>query len=220
MIIFGLFGKTGSGKTEILEKLKKDHPVINIEKIAGTRGSVLGDLYHGNMSNQEEFNNKINEKIEKSKEIGYLIVEYEGRRIGGIKKLNIPTLLAELKNYNYKILIDCPYEHQINRLVSWYKPKNKGEKNLLLERLEILKESFKNKYMVEKIEIIIKMVQEEEYYKAAKFIERDIYRNHYNRNLKKIKPDLIVNNVDTDKSVKLINDFIMEKLKKVNISGR
>ncbi|HIP16953.1 MAG TPA: selenouridine synthase SelU-like subunit [Methanothermococcus okinawensis] len=220
MIIFGLFGKTGSGKTEILEKLKKDHPVINIEKIARTRGSVLGDLYHRKMSNQEEFNIKINEKIEESKDIGYLIVEYEGRRIGGIKKLNIPPLLAELKNYNYKILIDCPYEHQINRLVSWYKPENKEEKNLLLERLELLKNSFKNKNMVEKIEKIIKMVQEEEYYKAAKLIEEGVYRNHYNRSLKKIKPDLIINNVDTDESVKLINDFIMEKLKKVNVSER
>lgn len=97
MIIFGLFGKTGCGKTEILNELKKHHPVIDIEEIARTRGSILGDLYHLSMRSQEEFDYLINKEIEKAKKFGYAVVEYEGRKIGGEKKLKIPELLADIK---------------------------------------------------------------------------------------------------------------------------
>ncbi|WP_456372214.1 selenouridine synthase SelU-like subunit [Methanocaldococcus sp.] len=217
MIIFGLFGKTGCGKTEILQELKKYHPVIDIEEIAKTRGSILGDLYHLKMRSQEEFDELINKEIEKAKQIGYAVVEYEGRKIGGERKLKIPELLADINNYNYKILIDCPYECQIKRLVSIYKPKNDVEKKILINKFLILKDSFKKIEMIQNIEKIIELIKKDEYFKAAKLIEEKLYREHYLRNVKKIKPDLIVYNENLKKSVKIIDEFIREKLKEHNI---
>ncbi|MBW9220178.1 selenouridine synthase SelU-like subunit [Methanothermococcus sp. SCGC AD-155-N22] len=213
VVIFGLFGKTGCGKTEILQRLKRNHPVIDIEGIARTRGSILGDLYHLNMASQEEFDREINKKIREAQEVGYLIVEYEGRKIGGVKKLKIPELLADVKNYTYKILIDCPYNYQIENLVSWYKPKNEKEKKLLLERILLLRESFKNPDIIKKIDEIIEKIREDKYYEAAELIEKELYRSHYIRNIKKIEPDLVVYNRDVEESVKKIEDFIEEKLK-------
>ncbi len=217
MIIFGLFGKTGCGKTEILQELKKYHPVIDIEEIAKTRGSILGDLYHLKMRSQEEFDELINKEIEKAKQIGYAVVEYEGRKIGGERKLKIPELLADINNYTYKILIDCPYDCQIKRLVSIYKPKNDVEKKILINKFLILKDSFKKIEMIQNIEKIIKLIKKDEYFKAAKLIEEKLYREHYLRNVKKIKPDLIVYNENLKKSVKIIDEFIREKLKEHNI---
>ncbi|WP_456374103.1 selenouridine synthase SelU-like subunit [Methanocaldococcus sp.] len=217
MIIFGLFGKTGCGKTEILQELKKYHPVIDIEEIAKTRGSILGDLYHLKMRSQEEFDELINKEIEKAKQIGYAVVEYEGRKIGGERKLKIPELLADINNYTYKILIDCPYDCQIKRLVSIYKPKNDVEKKILINKFLILKDSFKKIEMIQNIEKIIELIKKDEYFKAAKLIEEKLYREHYLRNVKKIKPDLIVYNENLKKSVKIIDEFIREKLKEHNI---
>ncbi|ACX72946.1 ATPase-like protein [Methanocaldococcus vulcanius M7] len=217
MIIFGLFGKTGCGKTEILQELKKKHPVIDIEEIARTRGSVLGDLYHLNMRDQEEFSKIINEEIERVKKIGYVVVEYEGRKIGGEKKLKIPDLLGDIKNYTYKILIDCPYECQIKRLISIYKPKNEEEKKILLNKFEILKNSFKKPEMIETVNKIIELIKEDNYYESAKLIEEKLYREHYLRNVRKINPDLVVYNENISESVKIIDSFIKEKLKLHNI---
>ncbi|HIP84745.1 MAG TPA: selenouridine synthase SelU-like subunit [Methanothermococcus okinawensis] len=220
MVIFGLFGKTGCGKTEILQRLKKKHPVIDIEGIARTRGSILGDLYHLNMATQEEFDREIYEKIREAQEAGYLIVEYEGRKIGGIKKLEIPSLLADFKNYNYRILIDCPYKQQIETLVSWYKPEREEEKKLLIERILTLRRSFKNLEMIKKIDRILEKIRGDRYYEAAELIERELYRSHYLRNIKKIVPDLVVYNRDIEESVKKIEAFIEEKLRYHGISWR
>ncbi|HIP16211.1 MAG TPA: selenouridine synthase SelU-like subunit [Methanothermococcus okinawensis] len=220
VVIFGLFGKTGCGKTEILQKLERNHPVINIESIARTRGSILGDLYHLNMASQEEFDREIYEKIKEGQKAGYFIVEYEGRKIGGIKKLKIPELLADVKNYTYKILIDCPYKYQIEKLVSWYKPKNEEEKKLLLERIFILRRSFKNPDIIKKIDKIIEKIKDDRYYEAAELIEKELYRSHYIRSIKKIEPDLVVYNRDVEESVKKIEEFIEEKLRYHGISWK
>ncbi|WP_456472699.1 selenouridine synthase SelU-like subunit [Methanocaldococcus sp.] len=212
MIIFGLFGKTGCGKTEILRELKKKHPVIDLEELAGTRGSVLGDLYDLKMKTQEEFNSLLREEIERVKKFGYVVVEYEGKKIGGSYKIKIPNIFGDIKNYTYKILVDCPYECQIKRLVDIYKPKNDKEKALLIDKLLILKRDFKKPETIKTIDRVIELIKEDKYYEAAEILEKELYRSHYMRTIKKIKPDLVVYNTDIKKSAEIIDKFIREKL--------
>ena len=139
MIIFGLFGKTGCGKTEILQELKKYHPVVDIEECGNTRGSVLGDLYHLKQHSQEVFEKLLKEQVKTAEEKGYCIVEFEGRKIGGTEKLDIPEPFSNLKYYNYNIIIECPYECQIQRLLKYYLPKNDREKEILISKFKTLK---------------------------------------------------------------------------------
>ncbi|MFU8654081.1 selenouridine synthase SelU-like subunit [Methanotorris formicicus] len=212
MIIFGLFGKTGCGKTEILKELKKHHPVVDIEECANTRGSVLGDLYHLRQRNQEEFEKELDKQIKKAEKEGYCIVEYEGRKIGGVEKLKISGLFANLNNYTYKILIDCPYECQINRLLNQYLPKNEYEKRILISKFELLRNSLKREEILKAIDEIIKLIEKDEYYNAAILIEEKLYREHYMRTIRKIQADLIVYNDDLNKSIKIIDEFIKSKL--------
>ncbi len=52
-----LSGKTGVGKTDLLQKLKKKHePMLDLEELAQHRGSVFGALAHSQPS-QEQFEN-------------------------------------------------------------------------------------------------------------------------------------------------------------------
>lgn len=217
MIIFGLFGKTGCGKTEILQELKKYHPVVDIEECGNTRGSVLGDLYHLKQHSQEVFEKLLKEQWKKSEEKGYCIVEFEGRKIGGTEKLNIPKPFSNLKYYTYNIVIECPYECQIQRLLKYYIPKNEKEKEILISKFKTLKGIFKNPEKLENLNKIIELIEKDEYYNAAVVIEEKLYREHYMRSIKKVNPDLIVYNMDLNKSVEIINNFINKKLKECGI---
>ncbi|AEH06494.1 selenouridine synthase SelU-like subunit [Methanothermococcus okinawensis] len=217
MIIFGLLGKTGCGKTEILQKLKQYHPVVDIEECGNTRGSVLGDLYHLKQHSQEKFEKLLKKQHKKAEKKGYCIVEFEGRKIGGTEKLSVPEPYSDLKNYNYNILIECPYECQIQRLLTYYVPKNSEEKEILISKFKMLKTIFKKPERVKIIGDIIKLIEEDDYYNAAILIEEKLYRESYMRSIKKVKPDLVVYNEDLDKSVEIINDFINKKLKENNI---
>ncbi|ABR56509.1 selenouridine synthase SelU-like subunit [Methanococcus aeolicus] len=218
MIIFGLFGKTGCGKTEILEELKNYHPVIDIEGCGNTRGSILGDLYHLKQNDQKTFDKLLNEQIEKAKEKGYCILEFEGSRIGGNIKLDIPEPFSNLKNYDYCMVINCPYECQIQRLLSYYLPKNEEEKKLLLEKFKTLKTLFKREEKIKFVGEIIELLEKEDYYNSAKLIEEKLYGDAYMRPLKKITVDLDVYNTDLSKSVEIINNFVNEKLTEHNIT--
>ncbi|MDK2988331.1 selenouridine synthase SelU-like subunit [Methanothermococcus thermolithotrophicus] len=214
MIIFGLFGKTGCGKTEILQELKKFHPVVDIEACGNTRGSVLGDLYNLKQRSQEEFDHLLNKQYEKAKKAGYCVTEFEGRKIGGAKKLIIPGPFSNIKSYNYKIVIDCPYHCQIKRLLKYYLPNNEKEKEILLSKFILLKNSLRRKDALEALDRIIELVNNDEYYEAAVIVEEKLYRQHYLRHIKKIEPDLVIYNENTLESADVVNNFINEKLKK------
>ena len=217
MIIFGLFGKTGCGKTEILQELKKYHPVVDIEECGNTRGSVLGDLYHLKQHSQEEFEKLLKKQQEKAEEKGYCIVEFEGRKIGGTEKLNIPEPFSNLKYYNCSIIIECPYECQIQRLLKYYLPKNSMEKEILISKFKTLKTLLTRPEKLEALDNILELIEKDDYYSAAVVIEEKLYREHYMRSIKKVKPDLVIYNEDMGKSVEIINDFVNEKLKKCGI---
>ena len=90
-----LGGYTGSGKTLIIEELeKKQRPVINLEKIAGHRGSAFGNIGMPKQPSQELFENtlalylyKTLKKITDNNESIWL--EDESQRIGDVTRQRI-----------------------------------------------------------------------------------------------------------------------------------
>ena len=197
--------------------IKKYHPVVDIEECGNTRGSVLGDLYHLKQHSQEVFEKLLKEQVKTAEENGYCIVEFEGRKIGGTEKLDIPEPFSNLKYYNYNIVIECPYECQIQRLLKYYLPKNDREKEILISKFKTLKTLLKKPEKLEHLDKIIDLIEKDDYYNAAVVIEEKLYREHYMRSIKKVKADLTVYNEDLNKSVEIINDFVNEKLKECRI---
>ncbi|ABR53937.1 ATP/GTP-binding site motif A (P-loop) [Methanococcus vannielii SB] len=218
MIIIGLFGKTGSGKTEILEELKKNYSVVDIECCANTRGSVLGDLYDLKQKTQSEFDNCLKKQHEFAKNKGYCIVEFEGRKIGGAEKIDIPEPYSSLEKYSYNILIECSYDSQIERLLRLYIPKNDFEKEIAINKFLDLKKAFSKPDKLKILDEIIFLVQNDRYLEASRMIEKELYSEHYLRHIRKVKHDLLVENNNILESAEIISKYVDKILKKHEIN--
>ncbi|WP_163468858.1 tRNA 2-selenouridine(34) synthase MnmH [Fusobacterium sp. IOR10] len=79
-----LHGRTGEGKTKILEKLEeKGYSVLNLEKMADHKGSFFGGVCETREQSQKRFDGEIFNRLIKDTK-GYFLVESESKRIGNI----------------------------------------------------------------------------------------------------------------------------------------
>lgn len=79
-------GLTGSGKSRLLEALETaGAQVLDLERIAHHRGSLLGDLPDGNQPTQKAFDSEVLCVLERCDPARPLFVESESRRIGAIQ---------------------------------------------------------------------------------------------------------------------------------------
>lgn len=79
-----LHGKTGIGKTKILEKLEeRGYSVLNLEKMADHKGSFFGGVCEKREQNQKRFESLIFEYLYKNKP-DYILAESESKRIGNV----------------------------------------------------------------------------------------------------------------------------------------
>jgi len=112
--LFVLHGLTGTGKTEIIRKIKNS---IDLEKIAGHRSSVFGGI--GLEKNtQKKFESLLIQKINYLKNERYIFVEGESRKIGD---LHIPEKLLQRMYNSPGILIEAPVERRVDILLDEYK---------------------------------------------------------------------------------------------------
>jgi tRNA 2-selenouridine synthase len=141
-------GYTGSGKTELLNELSKlNEPVIDLESIAGHKGSAFGNIGLPKQLTQEMFENVLAGKLleaksQKSKvksqktqsvsqklEIGNsptsdfrlhsscIWLEDESQRIG---QVNIPHELWKTMRASPVYFLDIPFEERLKHIVEGY----------------------------------------------------------------------------------------------------
>ncbi len=122
MMVIG--GYTGSGKTEVLNSLaSKGEFIIDLEKIAGHRGSAFGNLGLPPQPSMEQVENELAVYIRKVKadlllsDKKWVWVEDESRRIGNI---NLPEgFYKHLKNAPF-IFLDVPFELRLETILKNY----------------------------------------------------------------------------------------------------
>lgn len=86
-----LCGKTGSGKTLLLQQLEiSGYPVINLEKIASHRGSAFGGLLLPPQPSQKDFETELNKAVLKYAASPYIFIEQKPSSLG---KRKIPDWL-------------------------------------------------------------------------------------------------------------------------------
>ena len=130
-----LGGYTGSGKTEVLNELKKTgEVVIDLEGIANHKGSAFGNIGLPTQPTQEMFENILAQELRRSMVNGEWLVkdlptsslpdtrspiwlEDESQRIGLI---NIPTDLWNNMRQSPVYFLDIPFEERLNHLVKEY----------------------------------------------------------------------------------------------------
>ncbi len=129
-----LNGHTGNGKTAILEQLfTEGYPVINLEQMAGHRGSIFGQIGLEPM-NQRTFDFLLHEKLLDYQHEPYVLLEGESKRIG---KITLPEKFYQRKEASRQIFIELPLKKRIENILADYQPWNDSEQ--FMEAFQLLK---------------------------------------------------------------------------------
>ena len=122
-----LGGYTGSGKTEVLHELKKQHvSVIDLEGIACHKGSSFGALGMDEQPSQEQFENNLATQLAKYyyfneqqqyNQTNPIWIENESQRIG---LLNLPKAFYETILAGNLIVLNIPFEERLGHILEHY----------------------------------------------------------------------------------------------------
>lgn len=164
-----LYGKSGVGKTEILNKLKADHPVLDLEDLANHRGSIFGGLGLEDQPSQKYFESLLFEALDRDEKIFF--TEGESSKIGSIQ---LPKILIEKISSGRKIIIEDTMENRLARIKRDYK---------LINRDEIYKSLLEIKKFIspEREKLYLEKFYEGDY----DFLIRDLLLNYYDPHYKK-----------------------------------
>lgn len=112
-----LGGYTGSGKTKVLEELRKHgEAIIDLERLAAHKGSAFGNIGMPEQPSQEMFENLLYEELKKNgKRIMW--VEDESQRIGHI---NLPNAFWQRMRESPVCFLDIPFEERLEHIVQEY----------------------------------------------------------------------------------------------------
>ncbi len=135
-----LCGKTGSGKTRLLEALESTGAqVLDLEKLAEHRGSVLGAIPDQAQPSQKKFETLLWQKLQSFDPKKYVFVEAESRKIGSI---SLPiTFAAAMQDRGQLITVEAPFAARVKFLIETYQHflANPSEIKKLLEYLLVLR---------------------------------------------------------------------------------
>lgn len=108
-----LYALTGSGKTEMLQKLKNS---LDLEGLAQHRGSIFGDVGLKPRT-QKMFDSLLLQRLYQVQKEDHVFIEGESRKIGNIM---IPLRLFTLMQKATKVKVVCPTEQRVERLYKEY----------------------------------------------------------------------------------------------------
>jgi tRNA 2-selenouridine synthase len=111
-------GLTGAGKSALLRELEqRDAQVLDLEKLAAHRGSVLGNLPEGPQPGQKMFESRIWEALRGVSSSQPVYVEAESRRIGNLR---VPDSLLAVMRDSPCILLDASTPARVTLLLREY----------------------------------------------------------------------------------------------------
>lgn len=113
-----LCGKTGSGKTLLLQQLEfAGYPVLNLEKIANHRGSAFGGFLLPSQPSQKNFEAALKETLLQYKSSTYIFVEQKASSLG---KTKIPLWLHEETEKGIFVLLDVRAKQRVQNILHIY----------------------------------------------------------------------------------------------------
>jgi len=132
IVIIG--GKTGSGKTRLLSLLEKyKYQTIDLEGFACHRGSTFGGLGMKEQPSNEQFENKIAEKLYSFQTINNIFVEAESANIG---KCKIPHEFFNQMKKSRRIEILRSESNRLDELIDTYSVFTKEELKDSVQRIK------------------------------------------------------------------------------------
>lgn len=133
-MLITISGKTGSGKTDFLKKLKdQNHQTLDLENLAGHKGSVFGHIGLPKQPTQEQFENKLGQELLYFDASKPIFVEKESRRIG---QLLIPDSFFEQITSARSLYLESTNQERIERIMRDYGSADKETLCAAVKRLE------------------------------------------------------------------------------------
>lgn len=197
--IISLSGKTGCGKSEILEYIQKNHPgfpVIHLEKCAGHASSVFGEIRFAmkneKKQNQQQFETNIFMEIlphlRGKNDLPVFLSENESKKIGD---LIIPP--AVLRGLGDEIIIDitCSARKRIRRLSGDYFASSSCDVNMksmakekVIKQLQLLNKKLSR----------VRIMRYEEWINGSRHLRflKDIMKNYYDRVYKEPEKEPVI----------------------------
>jgi tRNA 2-selenouridine synthase len=112
-------GHTGTMKTKLLKQLQEEgYPVLNLEEMAGHKGSIFGNIGE-HPTSQKEFESRLYERLKELENSSSFIIESESKRIG---RVVVPDFLLEGKYSGVRIHVDLPFQLRVQYICNVYEP--------------------------------------------------------------------------------------------------
>lgn len=206
---FVLHGMTGVGKTILLNKLRgfdKELAVIDLEHLAGHRGSIFGGIGDIIPVNQKKFDSIIYEILHSLDRKKAILLEAESKRVG---KVLVPDNVMSVKEKGYHILINASLDKRIERIIADYKP-DENKDNLYNAFLRIAR-----RLPTEIRHEIDTAFNNYDFYTVVKLFLIHYYDPKYQHSTDQYQGEFIeINSDDLDKATEEIYNYIAQVLKK------
>ncbi|MBT4175113.1 tRNA 2-selenouridine(34) synthase MnmH [archaeon] len=163
-----LYGYTGAGKTEVINRLDNG---LDLEGCANHRGSILGDI---NLKPhlQKKFESLLLKRLEELKNKPFIVIECESRKIG---KNTIPEkVFKKIKQPWKTVFLDKTVEERTEISYKNYYFDNKDE---IIEKLQLIK----NTLGAKKLEHVTNLMNTNKVKEAIKLLLVDYYDGYYKK---------------------------------------
>lgn len=197
-------GKTGTGKTEMLKKLRsKGYDVLDLEDCANHRGSLLGSVGLGECRSQKMFESLVIEELRKRK-TNYVFVEGESKRIGNIILNN--DIFDAMKR-GYHIYIESTLEERAKLLIDEY-TSHGSSKDEILSALDNME-----KYLGKKKTAHYKeLINNNDFYNVTLELMTDYYDPMYLNSMKGYEFEFKFHVENVDEGVNALENWYKENI--------
>ena len=203
--LYILHGLTGVGKTAVLKKLEyQGVPIIDLEYLAGHRGSVFGNVGIDIVRSQKDFDALLLQQLDNYSNEPYLVIEGEGRRIGNIY---LPSFLSEAMDKGNQLLLTASIETRVERIVNTYTPASMTAEEFgnLKDALSSLRRRMGN----QKVDDLINLLEQGEYSTVAEKLCTDYYDLFYSDSRPECSHfDAVIDATDLESAARQIIDLI------------
>lgn len=200
---FIIHGKTGIGKTKLLNSLEeKGYNVLDLEKFADHKGSFFGGLCEKRAQSQKRFESLIYDYFVTHKP-DYVIAESESKRIGNVY---VPDSIFNSLLNGEHILADTTIEHRVEIVMQDYSSTEKSK----IEECILKVQRYSSKEFVDNL---LKLLYEDKLEEISKLLMENYYDSLYQKSIDKydFKYSIFY------KSIPEGTDKIIDVLKKFNI---
>jgi len=180
-----IHGYTGTGKTELLKMLESiGYDILDFEKHANHRGSLLGDVGLGKRISQKQFESLVHDNL-RHRNSNMIFVEGESSRIGNIV---IPHYIMQSMKAGKHILAVGSIEVRGRRIVEEY-TKGKNSDADIINSLEKLGRNISAR----RVEEYARNIRLGNYHQVAEDLMIRYYDPMYENEIKEFEYELTVN---------------------------